>query len=93
MAAKARSVAALSLAVLGDVGTASSLAAAVPVMLVQAKHSRDFEREADAYSRQWLRQAGLPESAFDDMMCRIAKDEPDFDYLSSHPPLRERASC
>ena len=86
-------VAALALAVLGDVGTASSLAAAVPVMLVQAKHSRDFEREADAYSRQWLRGQGLPESHFDDMMCRLAKDDADLAYLSSHPPLSERASC
>ncbi len=33
---------------LDDFGTASSLAAAVPVMLLQAKHSRDFEREVDA---------------------------------------------
>lgn len=86
-------VAALALAVLGDVGTASSLAAAVPVMLVQAKHSRDFEREADAHAREWLRGRGMPESHFDDMMCRLAKDDVEFAYLASHPPLRERASC
>jgi Zn-dependent protease with chaperone function len=86
-------VAALALAVLGDVGTASSLAAAVPVMLVQAKHSRDFEREADAYSRQWLRAQGLAESHFDDMLCRLARDDAGLAYLSSHPPLGERASC
>lgn len=86
-------VAALALAVLGDVGTASSLAAAVPVMLVQAKHSRDFEREADAFARGWLRAQGLPEDHFDAMMCRLAKDEADFAYLSSHPPLGERAAC
>jgi Zn-dependent protease with chaperone function len=86
-------VAALALAVLGDVGTASSLAAAVPVMLVQAKHSRDFEREADAYARQWLRARGLPESRFDDLMCRLARDDANPAYLSSHPPLHERARC
>jgi Zn-dependent protease with chaperone function len=86
-------VAALALAVLGDVGAASSLAAAIPVMLVQAKHSRDFEREADAYARDWLRARGQPETYFDDMMCRLAQDEEDLVYLSSHPPLRERASC
>jgi Zn-dependent protease with chaperone function len=86
-------VAALALAVLGDVGSASSLAAAVPVMLVQAKHSRDFEREADAYARSWLRREGLPETYFDDMMCRLAGDGEYLPYLSSHPPREERARC
>jgi Zn-dependent protease with chaperone function len=86
-------VAALAFAVLGDVGTASSLVAAVPVLLVQAKHSRDFEREADAYSRGWLRAQGLPESAFDAMLCRLAKNDDDLSYLSTHPPVDERAAC
>jgi Zn-dependent protease with chaperone function len=86
-------VAALALAVLGDVGSASSLAAAVPVMLVQAKHSRDFEREADAYAREWLRAEGLPETAFDDMLCRLAREDDEITYLSSHPPKDERADC
>jgi Zn-dependent protease with chaperone function len=86
-------VAALAFAVLGDVGTASSLVAAVPVLLVQAKHSRDFEREADAYARAWLRAQGLPESAFDTMLCRLAKSDADVPYLSTHPPVEERASC
>jgi Zn-dependent protease with chaperone function len=86
-------VAALAVAVLGDVGSASSLAAAVPVMLVQAKHSRDFEREADAYAREWLRTEGLPETAFDDMLCRLAKEDDDLTYLSTHPPVSERAAC
>lgn len=86
-------VAALAVAVLGDVGSASSLAAAVPVILVQAKHSRDFEREADAYARGWLRAEGLPETAFDDMLCRLAKEDDDLTYLSTHPPVGERAAC
>lgn len=86
-------VAALALAVLGDVGSASSLAAAVPVMLVQARHSRDFEREADTFAREWLRSAGLPETHFDTMLCRIAEEDDGLAYLSSHPPLAERARC
>lgn len=86
-------VAALAFAVLGDVGSASSLAAAAPVILVQAKHSRDFEREADGYARDWLRAEGLPATAFDDMLCRLAKDDDGPAYLSSHPPVDERASC
>ncbi len=86
-------VAALAFAVLGDISSASSLAAAIPVMLVQAKHSRDFEREADAYAREWLRAAGLPDSHFDDMLCRLSREDEDLEYFSSHPPLRERARC
>jgi Zn-dependent protease with chaperone function len=86
-------VAALAFAVLGDVGSVSSLVAAVPVMLVQAKHSRDFEREADAYAREWLRAEGEPETAFDDMLCRLAKEDGDMSYLSTHPPVGERAAC
>ena len=86
-------VAALAVAVLGDVGSASSLAAAVPVMLVQAKHSRDFEREADDYAREWLRAEGEPETAFDAMLCRLAREDDELSYLSSHPPVADRASC
>ncbi len=86
-------VAALALAVLGDIGSASSIAAAVPVMLVQAKHSRDFEREADASAREWLRAKGLPESTYDAILCRLAQTEEDLTYLSSHPALKERAQC
>jgi Zn-dependent protease with chaperone function len=86
-------VAALALAVLGDVGSASSLAAAMPVMLVQAKNSREFERDADAYAREWLRAEGQPESTFDDMLCRLAREDDELPYLSTHPPIRERARC
>jgi len=86
-------VAALAFAVLGDIGSASSLAAAIPVLLVQAKHSRDFEREADAYARQWLRDHGLPESRFDSMMCRFEDAGNAAPYLSTHPTREERATC
>ena len=80
-------------AALGDIDSASSLAAAIPVLLVQAKHSRDFEREADAYARQWLRDHGLPESRFDSMLCRLEDAGSAAPYLSTHPPREERASC
>ncbi|MBX3704128.1 MAG: M48 family metallopeptidase [Steroidobacteraceae bacterium] len=86
-------VAALAFAVLGDIGTASSLAVALPVVLVQAKHSRDMEREADAFARQWLREQGLAGSHFDAMMCRLAAGDDAVAYLSTHPPLAERADC
>ncbi|MGQ0383439.1 MAG: M48 family metallopeptidase [Gammaproteobacteria bacterium] len=86
-------VAVLAFALLGDIGSASSLAAAIPVLLVQAAHSRDFEREADAYARQWLREQGLAEDHFDSMLCGLEKAGDDVPYLSTHPPLAERARC
>lgn len=86
-------VAALAFALLGDIGSASSLAAAIPVVLVQAKHSRDFEREADEFARQWLRSRGLPDHHFDAMLCRMEETGDDLPYLSTHPPLTERARC
>lgn len=86
-------VAVLALTLLGDISSTSSLAAAIPVILVQAKHSRDFEREADAHAREWLRSAGLPETYLDDMLCKLSREDEDLAYLSTHPPLRERARC
>lgn len=89
-------VAALTLAVFGDVSSVSGLAASVPAVLLNARNSRDFEREADGFARDWLRANGIPEQRFDDMLCRLEKDAPsgpDVSYLSSHPPTQERAKC
>ncbi|MET0519601.1 MAG: M48 family metallopeptidase [Burkholderiaceae bacterium] len=41
------------------IGDFSSVLAGAPALLAQQSYSRDFEREADAYARQTLRQAGL----------------------------------
>lgn len=95
-------VVALALAVLGDLSSASALAAAVPAALIQAQHSRDSEREADAFARIWLHARGLPEAHFDAVLCRLEQWQrrelgPDppahFGYLASHPPTAERARC
>lgn len=89
-------VAALTLALFGDVSAVSGIATSLPAMLLNAKHSRQFEREADEFSRKWLRENGIPERRFDDMLCRLEKGTPagpDVSYLSSHPPTQERANC
>ncbi len=90
-------VSVLAVVVLGDVGSVSALASAAPA-LVQAKHSRDFEREADGYARAWLQQAGIAGTRFDDILCRMTRtrggkagEVPVF--LSSHPGTTERANC
>lgn len=91
----------LALVVLGDVSSVSALGSAAPVLL-QAKNSRDFEREADAYARSWMQQAGVPGSRFDDILCRMTQtrgangknqDSEVPVFLSTHPSTAERASC
>lgn len=86
-------VSALAFALIGDVSSASALFGAVPA-LIDAKHSRDFEREADAFSRTWLARQGIEPDRFDAILCRMEHDEPAFGrYLSTHPPTDERARC
>jgi Zn-dependent protease with chaperone function len=99
-------IATLALTVLGDVSSVSALAAAIPGALIQAKHSRDFEREADAFSRDWLERNGIEPARFDSILCRLAvaskesvppaggdRERSALSYWSSHPPTAERAAC
>jgi Zn-dependent protease with chaperone function len=90
----------LMFTLLGDVSSASTLAASVPTVLLHAKYSRDFEREADAYARAWLQRRGIPSHRFGDLLRRIeleeyGKEAPGDDgvwsYFSSHPTTSERA--
>ena len=101
---QAAGVSALAVAVLGDVSSLSSILSVAPALLT-AKHSRDFEREADAFAKQWLQEHDIDESNFDAILCRMTKtdagDEEDgaaksadvVDFFSSHPPTDERVRC
>lgn len=91
-------IAALAAAVLGDVSQIAGLTAFLP-QLIEAGYSRDFEREADAYAKRWLRSKGIPERRFDDLLCRMIAEHGGDDgdgalrYLASHPSGAERAGC
>jgi Zn-dependent protease with chaperone function len=97
---QAAGVSVLAVTVLGDVGSLSSILSAAPALLT-AKHSRDFEREADSFAKQWLREHDIDETNFDRILCRMTQshgasdsDSPDaVDFFSSHPPTDERARC
>jgi Zn-dependent protease with chaperone function len=97
MLLQAAGVAAITLTLYGDVASTSALAASIPTVLINAKHSRQFEEEADTFAKQWLRDHGIPESRFDDMLCRLEKSAPsgddDLKFLRSHPSTSERAHC
>ena len=92
---QAAGVSAIALALLGDVSSLSGVLSAAPALL-HAKHSRDFEREADTFAKQWLRQHKIPESNFDAILCRMSVEHhasDDVDFFSSHPATNERAHC
>lgn len=77
------------------VGDFSTLLAAAPAALLQARYSRGMESEADAYGARMLRENGLPSELLANMLERLEKahagkggDVPD--YLSSHPETDAR---
>jgi peptidase M48-like protein len=80
------------------VGDISSVVATAPAVLLQAKYSRDFEREADSYAAEVLRANGIPLSYFADILERFETERQGagsvkgvtIDYLSSHPTTAER---
>lgn len=87
----------------GDVISASSLAAALPTMLIDAKFSRDMEREADDVAAEYMLQQGISLQHFADILMELqalsgggqaAEDEgfQALQYLSTHPATRERVS-
>ena len=83
----------LMLALVGDISSASVLVASVPTVLVQAKHSRQFEAEADDYAYAWLDRAGIARRNFGAILQRLeekygGEDVPS--WLSSHPPTAQR---
>lgn len=78
----------------GDVASLTSLSAALPTMLAEAKYSRDFEREADQFALRYLREHNIRLGYFADILLRLERDRPSgsgvHDYLASHPATTER---
>ncbi|MGH8310383.1 MAG: M48 family metalloprotease, partial [Steroidobacteraceae bacterium] len=83
----------LMIALVGDISSASVLVASVPTVLVQAKHSRQFETEADEYAYAWLDREGVPRRHFGAILERLeekygADDVPS--WISTHPSTAQR---
>jgi len=81
---------AILVAVTGDIGSVTDLAAALPSLLLQTGYSRDMEREADAYALGWLHAACIPPRRFADILGRLDRSPSDTGLLDSHPGSRER---
>jgi Zn-dependent protease with chaperone function len=89
------STAALLVAVaIGDLSSLTSLLAAAPTLLLQAKFSRDFEREADDFALDYLDRKSIPSEMFAAILERLEKSRPGGrdmpDFLSTHPEVRVR---
>jgi Zn-dependent protease with chaperone function len=95
---QASGVAAIATTLLGDVSQLTAVAGAAPALL-QAKNSRDMEREADSYAKVWLDAHGIPEHSFDDILCRMDASHKGRSrsalnsFFATHPATRERANC
>lgn len=88
-------------ALTGDVFSATSMAAALPTMLVDAKFSRDMELQADDVAVEYLLQRGYAvdhfatiltsmEQAYAEKNGNGAGEERAANYFSSHPATKER---
>jgi Zn-dependent protease with chaperone function len=88
-------IALVVMGVTGDVASAASLAASAPALLLNAKFSREFEREADRYAIELMRRNGLDPRYLARILARLEGEHrprggsiPTF--LSSHPATEER---
>lgn len=85
-------------------GDASDLVTTVPVALIGAKYSRDFESEADLYALNTMHQHKIPTVHFANFLQRLEDDNKEesskneeeakegsvFDFLQSHPATKAR---
>jgi len=75
------------------IGDISTLLAAAPAAVVQAKYSQDFERQADDYGAALLMHNGMSPGLLADSLEKLLASHPEASktgYLSSHPSTQER---
>jgi Zn-dependent protease with chaperone function len=81
------------------VGDISSILASAPAAVLEARYSRDFEREADAYGAALLKHNNISPGYLANMLEHLekahsdepaAKGEDGNDYFSTHPGTQER---
>jgi hypothetical protein len=97
MALQSAGVAALISTLTGDAVSITTLAVAVPTVLVQSSYSRAFETEADTFAFHHMKAHGLSPKYFAEVMRLTQKQngaqaggESGFNYFSSHPATEER---
>ncbi|WP_445370320.1 M48 family metallopeptidase [Methylomonas sp. HW2-6] len=90
---------AVGLALAWYVGDFSQVLAAAPALLLEARYSREFERDADQFAADALKANAIPPGRLADMLQKLEaarqgnynrKFADGLDYLSSHPSSEER---
>lgn len=89
-------VALLIVSITGDTAALSTAAASLPTLLVEAKYSRAFEREADRYALDYLLAHDLAPVHFANLVARLEAQPGGHrtlpNFLSTHPSTAERAA-
>ena len=83
-------VALVMMAVTGDISTVSVLAGSLPTLLTETYYSREFEREADEYSYEYLTNNGISPIHFANILDRMSDSGKGIGFLSTHPSVNER---
>ena len=84
-------VAALAAAVTGDAASLGAVVTGLPVVLLQARYSRRFETEADAYAHRLLQDRGISPVYLALVLDQLrASGRGRKGWLASHPPTEER---
>jgi Zn-dependent protease with chaperone function len=79
--------------VTGDLSATSGAVAALPALLAEARYSRAFEEEADAYALDYLLRSGVDPEHLAALLERLERSDGgtvDVPFLGSHPATRER---
>jgi Peptidase family M48 len=76
----------------GDIVSTSSLAAGIPVALLQTHYSRAFETDADDHAARWMRAHGVAPRHLAELLLRMEREggANPAPYLSTHPPTADR---
>lgn len=75
----------------GDITSITSLAAALPTLLVEAGYSRKFEKEADKAAGLYFIQKGLDTADYRNILIRVTKDyDSKMSLISTHPDTQDR---
>ena len=88
-------VAVVAATLTGDAATLSAAVTGFPVLVAQARYSRQFESEADDYAFQLLKQRGYSPLAFATIMERLMTQKHEgrrrnLTFLATHPMTVER---
>ena len=78
------------MAVTGDISTVAVLAGSLPTLLTETYYSREFEREADEYSYEYLTNNGISPVHFTNILDRMSNSAKGIGFLSTHPSVDER---